>query len=585
VHLVELPLLAGKSRVGGIPRCAPRRCAFWRECVEDLAQRLEERGQRLLVRAVESPADFFADLCSRFPVAKVYAHREFCDEELQVEAKVRAALAAKGAQLQTFWGSLTVVHIDDLGFDPSDPKQMPMFKGEFNGIAKKRRIREVMPVPATLRPSPPDLESAEYGSAAIATAFSAGPTAPPLDDRQPFVWRGGETAALQHLRWYMDSGQLKNYRGATESFAHGEHNPVNGGTRLSPWLAFGCLSARTVVHESREYERKHGKSSSTGKGSGKMGSTGARLHTELNFRDFLRFSALSWGTNLFKVGGPFRVKGIKWNYDKEKYAKWQAGETGFPFVDAGMRELALTGYISHLHRQCCAAFLVRDLRLDWRMGAEHFEACLLDHTPDANWGNWSYRVLQRPGLVETRQNYPLEDHITTVECIAWPAVHDARLEHTLRWVPELRGLPRDVVREPWRLETLADKRIKVKPYKDSPLWFCAANRVNWDYEYFWLPGHAWTVRRPGAGRPSADTHGVDFCLGRDYPRPVVPPLNLEIDLDALPVSHGWGDTAEPERPHIWGTPGDLEQRDGVGAPRGKGEGGRRRKVLRTRNSE
>ena len=66
-----------------------------------------------------------------------------------------------------------------------------------------------------------------------------------------------------------------------------------------------------------------------------------------------------------------------------------------------MRELAITGYMSHLHRQCCAAYLVRDLQLDWRMGAEHFEACLLDHTPDANWGNWAYRILPRPCLVPT----------------------------------------------------------------------------------------------------------------------------------------------------------------------------------------
>mmetsp|Transcript_124534 Transcript_124534/g.278473 ORF Transcript_124534/g.278473 Transcript_124534/m.278473 type:complete len:688 (-) Transcript_124534:152-2215(-) len=564
VHLVELPLLAGRSRVGGIPRCGARRAAFWRESVEDLSRRLEERGQRLLVRAVDSPAAFFVELCERFSVATVYAHREFCDEELQVEAKVRAALVANGARLETFWGSLTVHHIDDLGFDPSNPQQMPMFKGEFNSIAKKRPIREVLPVPA-LR-APPDLDNSEHGPDAIAVAFSAGPAAPPLDERQPFVWTGGETAALQHLRWYMESGQLKNYRGATESFAHGEHNPVNGGTRFSPWLAFGCLSARMVIHESRDYERKHGKSSSTGKGSGKMGSTGARLHTELNFRDFLRFSALSWGTNLFKVGGPFQVKGIEWSHDQEKFAKWQAGETGFPFVDAGMRELKITGYISHLHRQCCAAFLVRDLRLDWRMGAEHFEACLLDHTPDANWGNWSYRILQRPGLVETRKTYPVEEHITTIECIAWPVVHDARLEHTLRWVPELQGLPRDLVREPWRVETVADKRIKVKPYKDSPLWFCAANRVNWDYEYFWLPGHAWTVRPLGTGKSNALKS--DFRLGQNYVRPMVQPLNLEIDLDSLPVSHSWGDTAEAARPHVWGTPGDLEQRSEAGAPLG-----------------
>lgn len=573
VHLVELALLAGRSRVSGIPRCSARRAAFWQECVEDLSRRLEERGQRLLVKAVKSPAEFFVSLCERFPVASVCTHAEFCDEELRVEAEVREALSSQNARLDTYWGSLTVHHIDDLGFDPRDPRQMPQFKGEFNGIAKKRPIREVLPMPA-LR-SPPDLDPSEQGLAAIAVAFSALPTAPPLDERQPFVWKGGETAALEHLQWYMDSGQLKNYRGATESFAHGEHNPVNGGTRLSPWLAFGCLSARMVVHESREYERKNGKSSSTGKGSGKMGSTGARLHTELNFRDFLRFSALSWGTNLFKVGGPFKVKGIEWSHDLEKFRQWQAGQTGFPFVDAGMKELALTGYISHLHRQCCAAFLVRDLRLDWRMGAEHFEACLLDHTPDANWGNWSYRVLQRPGLVETRKTYPVEQHITTVECIAWPAVHDARLEHTLRWLPELRPLPRDLVREPWRIETTSDKRIKVKPYKDSPLWFCAANRVNWDYEYFWLPGHAWTVRKLEGRNPRGIDAGIDFCLGRDYPRPIVPPLNIEIDLDTLPVIHGWGDTPEQQRQHVWGTPGDpLQKEEEVAQPRLQGKSGK-----------
>ncbi|CAK0874369.1 unnamed protein product [Prorocentrum cordatum] len=237
--------------------------------------------------------------------------------------------------------------------------------------------------------------------------------------------------------------------------------------------------------------------------------------------------------------------------------------------------------MSHLHRQCCAAFLVRDLRLDWRLGAEHFEACLLDHTPDANWGNWAYRILQRPGLVESRRDYPVENltNITTMECVAWPAVHDAELEHTLRWVPELAALPRDLAREPWRTETVGDERISVKPYRDSPLWFCAYhppdNRANWDYEYFWLPGHAWTVKR-FKGAPQHD----GFRLGRDYPAPLVPPLNLELDLDALPVRHSWGDTAEGDS--IWGSAGGSRAPGGEAAAagaqssaskgRGKGKG-------------
>ena len=62
--------------------------------------------------------------------------------------------------------------------------------------------------------------------------------------------------------------------------------------------------------------------------------------------------------------------------DAERFRRWRLGQTGFPFVDAGMRQLRRTGYMSHLHRQCCAAFLARDLQLDWRLGAETFEACL-----------------------------------------------------------------------------------------------------------------------------------------------------------------------------------------------------------------
>ncbi|CAK8989385.1 unnamed protein product [Durusdinium trenchii] len=541
LHLVELQLLAGHARVSGVQRCSPRRKEFWRQCVEDLSERLQERGQHLVVRAVEDPAEFFASLCEQLPILRVYAHQEFCDEELQIEASVRRVLAQHGAELCTYWGALTVHHIDDLGFDARDRNQMPWYKGEFQRAAKRRPIRE---------------------------------------ERQVFRWKGGETAALEHLKSYMESGALARYRGATESFAHGSDNPVNGGTRLSPWLAFGCLSARMVVKEARDWERQHGKSCSTSKGVGKIGSTGNRLHTELLFRDFLRFSALAWGTSLFKIGGPFGVTGIPWRKDLELFEKWRLGQTGFPFVDAGMRELAATGYISHLHRQCCAAFLARDLGLDWRMGAEHFESCLLDHTPDANWGNWAYRILQRPCLAETRRSYPLEEHLNTVEVVVWPAVHDAFLEHTLHWVPELSSLPKDLAREPWRTEGRPLKRIPIKPYQDSPLWFCAANRTNWDYEYFWLPGHAWVVQL-GAG--AGEHPWRDFQLSRDYFRPLIPALNVEIDLDALPLRHAWGDTPPQLRPHIWGGGLRVPQRSPQETSKGKG-GSRRGMSTSTRAS-
>jgi hypothetical protein len=131
-------------------------------------------------------------------------------------------------------------------------------------------------------------------------------------------------------------------------------------------------------------------------------------------------------------------------------------------------------------------------------------------------------------------------------------VHDCRLDHTLAWVPELRGLPADLAREPWRLldQSAADpaRKIDVRPYRDSPLWFCAANRTNWNYEYYWLPGGAWL----SSTRSKEEEAGAaDLIPGLSYPVPVVRPLNLEVVLSKLPVrQYSWGDTAATERPHV-----------------------------------
>jgi hypothetical protein len=428
------------------------------------------------------------------------------------------------------------------------------------------------------------------------------------------------------------------------------------GTRLSPWLAFGCVTARQVMRRVQDCERRHGKVGGGGRPAGKSGSTGARLHTELNFRDFLRFATYHlWGRTLFHLAGPFGLPlrgggAVAWRRDFEGLERWRRGATGFPFVDAGMRELRRTGYMSHLHRQCCAAFLVRDLQIDWRWGAEHFESCLVDYTPDANWGNWAYRILPRPGLAISRESWLRESHegaggagkkgksagrggmdaagsragkvaaaaaaavpdvphISTMECVVWPVVHDCKLEHTLFWCPELSKLPSaDLRREPWRVlgdATRAGRRIAVKPYKDSPLWFCAANRVNWGYEYSWLPGGGYVAEQwqeqqvgkagkaaataataaatataaaaagpknnggaascggagegRGTGSESGDPacHGATatgtFVLGRDYPFPLVRPVNIEVRLDKLPVrGFAWGDSDAQERPHVKG---------------------------------
>ncbi|CAD7959244.1 unnamed protein product [Amoebophrya sp. A120] len=571
-------------------------------------------------------------------------HQELCTEEVKTEQAVRASLnalnnagtvaAAPAGTIRipftwrTYWGGQTVHHIQDLGFNPeTESDMMPLFKGEFNKMAKKRPIREVLlfSKDSEFRPSlkqfyvdrsafedrvhrifkkalAPDRQvylqrllrgraggnnKAETDGATAPTSV-IGPAAPyTLQNSFEHRWRGGESMAQQYLEDFFKTGDnLWNYCGATESFAHGaDHNPIFSGTRFSPWLAFGNVSARMIVKKAYDCEKrfggfyrptkgggKKGKGNSTGKGSaGKTsGSTAQRLHTELLFRDFLRFSAyFLWKKKLFCLEGPMGLEkaDIFWRArakpeTQELFRKWQVGETGFPFVDAGMRELLKTGYLSHLHRQCCASFLVRDLEIDWRFGAEHFEATLIDYTPDANWGNWAYRILPRPCLAATRRKFKEQSkkrearsrsssssaddqnfvpHLSTLECVVWPIVHDPELEHTLFWVPELKRILEkfgpDCAREPWTIGAKGGETIvQIRPYRDSPLWFCAANRSNWDYEYFWLRNAVGTVdysgKQGGNKKLNSSTSRNDEEI---YHLPLIPPVSVTVDLRKLPV--------------------------------------------------
>lgn len=106
------------------------------------------------------------------------------------------------------------------------------------------------------------------------------------------------------------------------------------------------------------------------------------------WRDYLRFAALAWGDELFKIDGIGNgLRGREWVSGataRERLRRWVEGTTGFPFVDCFMRELAATGYTTHCGRECACWFLVRDLGVDWRLGAEYFESILIDYEPTAN---------------------------------------------------------------------------------------------------------------------------------------------------------------------------------------------------------
>ena len=127
-----------------------------------------------------------------------------------------------------------------------------------------------------------------------------------------------------------------------------------------------------------QYEREMGANEST-----------YWLRFELLWREYFRWYSRAHGKKLFLAGGTSGKK-IELNFDKVIFESWCRGETGCDIVDAGMRELNATGWVSNRARQLLASHLIYELNIDWRYGAAYFESQLIDFDVASNWGNWAY---------------------------------------------------------------------------------------------------------------------------------------------------------------------------------------------------
>ena len=603
---------AGLSRVGRL------RARFVVESVAALHQALSSRGYALLVY-IGGTQDAMNSVSSVCQVAGVFSHGpELCAEEQRIEGLVAARWPSR------LFHGWTLTHVDDLPPSMQLGHSMPgRYKPFLDAVSRGKgpaRRRPPLPEPRwTAREAPAAVREAIMAAASPAAAagswglpqsadallsssmsgMGVGVGEDECDEgslhRAPSpgaspVQPGGEAAALAALRAYVEDHRLRRYVGSSDSMTPGVDNALNATTRLSAYLAHGCLSARRLYEEVRLYEQRCVRNRST-----------YWVYHELVMRDFLAFSCLSWGRRLFSADGPCaprsrssRTVGVlaslslagargavpEWSAPplpllapcsprgpgietrhcrldasghpwrdprsletRRLFDAWREGRTGYPFVDAGMRQLVADGWMPHLLRQMCAAFLVRDLRVPWRWGAEWFEQCLVDHTPDANYGNWGYRILPVPQLLAKGL---ATAHLTSLEILSWPVVHDPQLQYILHWLPELRPVATQrgaiYAREPWRLAAgyRREKRVDVRPRRDSPLWVMSVNRVNWPEYQQMMTGVGYTVHYAAASADEIDTAACP------YPPPLVPPIELELLYDKVPVDHSWGSPADRE---------------------------------------
>lgn len=341
------------------------RAQFFLESLACLKQSLKNLGGDLLI-VTGKPEELIPDICKKYGVDAVYHHREVASEETEISSNVEDALWKMQINLKHFIGH-TMYHKEDLPFPIKDiPDVFTNFRKK---VEREGEIRPSFESPTEIN-LPENVESSE-----VPSIEDLGLKYPDKDDRSVLDFKGGEVEALKRLNYYLwETDLLLNYKKTRNGLIGGDYS-----SKFSPWLAAGCLSPRAIYWEVKKYEKERGANDST-----------YWLIFELLWRDYFRFMFKKHGTSYFMQTG---IKGAEPELapnQEELFELWKNAETGIAFIDANMKELNLTGFMSNRGRQVVASYLVNDLKVNWTWGAAYFEEKLIDYSPASNWGNWAY---------------------------------------------------------------------------------------------------------------------------------------------------------------------------------------------------
>ncbi|MEZ9289530.1 DASH family cryptochrome [Vibrio lentus] len=198
-------------------------------------------------------------------------------------------------------------------------------------------------------------------------------TSPNVERAATNDYLGGEDAGLAHLHNYFSHDYALNYKQTRNAF-----DGIENSTKFSPWLALGCVSPKTIYRHLKQFEAEHGSNDST-----------YWIYFELLWREYFYWKCLSLGSSMFGTNNESDNQHTS-TTSNLCFAKWKSGNTNYPIVDACMRQLNETGYMSNRGRQLAASCLIYELGIDWRHGAAYFESQLIDYDVASNWGNWAY---------------------------------------------------------------------------------------------------------------------------------------------------------------------------------------------------
>jgi deoxyribodipyrimidine photo-lyase len=398
---------------------------------------LRERASRLILRRGEA-ADELEAIVQATGAAAVFWNRRYEPAAIARDAAIKARLAANGIEAKSFNGALL-----------NEPHTITNKQGRpFQVFTPYWRHCLTLPVAAPIKLTAAELPApARWPRSLELAELELLPTIP-WDAGLSAVWQPGEEGAAQRLKAFAAR--------AMENYADSRDFPGRTGTSmLSPSLHFGEVSPRQIWAAVKALAKDSGVFPP---------SNGARVFlAEVGWREFAHHLLFHFPTTPVS---PLREEFARFPWaedpDGKKLRAWQRGRTGYPIVDAGMRQLWQTGWMHNRVRMIAASFLVKHLRLPWTHGAAWFWDTLVDADLASNTLGWQWSA----GCGADAAPY-----FRIFAPVLQGLKFDANGDYVRRWVPELARLPADHIHAPWEapMHVLAEAGVRLGETYPPPI--------------------------------------------------------------------------------------------------------------------
>ena len=348
VYSVDIPVRLSHLQVG--PSISQNRQVFLSESLHCLNEQLQDLGQHLVV--IENTQPEMARLIDDHGITHIYRNSD-----------QHVLDSADWFKIQTHYPQINFSEVSNnrlfrLEQFPFELGELPDSFSKFRRKAEKLQIDSPLSPPNHLPPPITDpLPWPQLGQASEAQT----------------LFKGGEIAGVRHMETYFQSDLPSTYKQTRNGL-----DGMDYSTKFSPWLAQGCLSARRIIHRLNQYQDQVVSNDST-----------YWIYFELLWREYFQWYAEKHGEQMIAFSG-IKDRSPNTSFYPERFQKWCQGTTPYPIVNACMRQLKATGYMSNRGRQLVASCFVHELSLDWRYGAAYMEQQLVDFDLGSNWGNWQY---------------------------------------------------------------------------------------------------------------------------------------------------------------------------------------------------